>query len=62
MKKETQFDAGEIDMNDLESMFGADEAEIIQMENTVLSQSLEGFAAFFPDWDVLPPSDIIRNK
>ena len=44
-----------LDFNELESMFGAPEDELAQMEKTSLTENLEGFASCFPDWDLHPP-------
>ncbi len=41
--------------DELESMFGAPEDELAQMEKTELTENLEGFASCFPDWDLHPP-------
>ncbi len=43
------------DFAELESMFGAPEDELAQMEKTSLTENLEGFASCFPDWDLHPP-------
>lgn len=37
---------------DLEAMFGQD---VEVTEKKALTQSLEGFASCFPDWDLHPP-------
>lgn len=42
-------------MDELEAMFGSDFADIEKMEEVTLTQSLEGFASCFPDWDLHPP-------
>ena len=44
-----------MDFDELESMFGAPEDELAQMEKTSLTENLEGFASCFPDWDLHPP-------
>ena len=41
--------------DDLESMFGAPEDELVKMEQTSLTEDLEGFASCFPSWDLHPP-------
>lgn len=41
--------------DELESMFGQPENELMQMEQTSLSENLEGFASCFPSWDLHPP-------
>lgn len=40
---------------DLEAMFGQADEDLAKMEKTTLTQSLEGFASCFPDWDLHPP-------
>ena len=42
------------DFDELESMFGDTDYGFEDMENTVLTQNLEGFASCFPDWDLHP--------
>ena len=42
-------------MDELEAMFGTGLSEMEQMEQVTLTQSLEGFASCFPDWDLHPP-------
>lgn len=42
-------------MDELEKMFGTSFSEIEEMEKVTLTQSLEGFASCFPDWDLHPP-------
>lgn len=42
-------------MDDLEAMFGTDDAAAAESEQVVLNQNLEGFASCFPDWDLHPP-------
>lgn len=42
-------------MDELEAMFGTDMSDINNMEEVTLSQSLDGFASCFPDWDLHPP-------
>lgn len=42
-------------MNELESMFGEDFSNMEKFENVTLTQSLEGFASCFPEWDLHPP-------
>ena len=44
-----------LEFNELESLFGAPEDELAQMEKTSLTENLEGFASCFPDWDLHPP-------
>ena len=58
MSEETNTMNGSGDLSDfdeLESMFGAPEDELAQMEKTTLTENLEGFASCFPDWDLHPP-------
>lgn len=47
-------DMSNIDMDELAAMFGMD-AALESMNNSVISQDLEGFASCFPDWDLHPP-------
>lgn len=42
------------DLSELEALINFDN-EMKEMENTVLTQNLEGFASCFPDWDLHPP-------
>ena len=44
-----------LEFEELESLFGAPEDELAQMEKTSLTENLEGFASCFPDWDLHPP-------
>ncbi len=43
------------EMDDLEALFGEEDAGTKESENIVLNQNLEGFASCFPDWDLHPP-------
>lgn len=47
------------DFDELEALFGQEDSDLDRMEKVVLSQSLEGFASCFPEWDLHPP---IRKK
>lgn len=49
---QSELDAG---MAELEKMFGTSSSDIEGIEKVTLSQSLEGFASCFPDWDLHPP-------
>ena len=51
---EMQMDA-DLDMDDLESMFGSLDPDMDRMEKVMLTQNLDGFASCFPDWDLHPP-------
>lgn len=42
-------------MDELEAMFGADFSNMEKIEQVALTQSLEGFASCFPEWDLHPP-------
>ncbi len=42
-------------MDELEAMFGTSLYDMEKFEEVTLSQSLEGFASCFPDWDLHPP-------
>lgn len=42
-------------MDELEAMFGTDMSDMQKMEEVTLTQSLEGFASCFPNWDLHPP-------
>lgn len=46
--------SSENDMDELEAMFGTGDNEFEEIENVNLTQSLEGFASCFPDWDLHP--------
>lgn len=41
-------------MDELEQLFGGDHSQMDQQEDIILSQNLEGFASFFPEWDLHP--------
>ena len=41
--------------DELESLFGGPEDELSKMEETSLTEDLEGFASCFPSWDLHPP-------
>lgn len=41
--------------DDLEAMFGQDSLDIEKLEKNSLTQSLDGFASCFPEWDLHPP-------
>lgn len=43
------------DFDELEALFGEEDASLGQMEKVMLTQNLEGFASCFPDWDLHPP-------
>jgi hypothetical protein len=45
------------DLAELDAMFGQDDADVLEKENVVLTQNLDGFASCFPDWDLHPPVD-----
>lgn len=45
----------DLSFDELESMFGTPEDELTKMEQTTLTENLEGFASCFPDWDLHPP-------
>lgn len=42
-------------MDELEAMFGTDVSDMKRMEEITLTQSLDGFASCFPEWDLHPP-------
>lgn len=42
-------------MDELEAMFAEDFSNMEKFEEVTLTQSLEGFANCFPDWDLHPP-------
>lgn len=43
------------DLSELEALINFNDSEMREMENTVLTQNLEGFASCFPEWDLHPP-------
>ncbi len=46
---------GTEDFDELEAMFGQEDSDLAKTEKVMLTQSLEGFASCFPDWDLHPP-------
>ena len=62
MTEDLTMDSNELDINsgiegfdDLDAMFGQDASDMEKMAKTTLTQSLEGFASCFPEWDLHPP-------
>ncbi|MDO4753572.1 MAG: hypothetical protein Q4A41_01085 [Bacillota bacterium] len=47
------------DLMALAAEFGGEDLQMLEREKVVLTQSLEGFASCFPDWDLHPP---VRRK
>lgn len=43
------------EFDELEALFGGPVDELTKMEETSLSEDLEGFASCFPSWDLHPP-------
>ncbi len=55
MADEMNMDMGDLgDLGEF-SMDGDGFAPVIEDEQEILSQDLQGFASGFPDWDLLPP-------
>lgn len=43
------------DLSELEASLGGGSAKMEENERVILTQSLEGFASCFPEWDLHPP-------